>query len=172
MSTLSPNLRYWGRRSLQSLLAHSLLVLPISPTHLDPTVPDDFAPVSRRGCNRQGAVLGASISHFGKNLILYLRKPNYKQSRDSKCFCAIGLGSVRQGWQGVPPCQPSTYLNSHSIHVKDSNIWGQITAPLPAVDEVFFPALPCKPPAGSSIPLRSRPTTNPAPRRRRAGRSS
>ena len=156
----------------QSLAAKSSLFLPISPTHLDPTVPDGFAPVFGGAATGRGPFRGASISHFGKNLILYLRKPNYKQSRDSKCFCAIGLGSVRQGWQGVPPCQPSTYLNPHSIHAKDSNIWGQITAQLPGGDEVFFPARPCTPPGASSIPERSRPSATPVPRRRHAGRSS
>jgi hypothetical protein len=105
MSTLSPNLRYWVAGTPRSLLARSSLVLPISPTHLGPTVPDGFAPVSRLGCNRQGAVSGASISHFGKDLILYLREPNYKQGGDSKCFSDIGLGPVGQGWQRLPPGQ-------------------------------------------------------------------
>ncbi len=156
-----------------AILSHKLIIISANFTgRLGPTVLTVLLRFSE-GLFRQMTVLGGPVSrNFGENLILYLRKPNYKQSRDSKCFCAIGLGSVRQGWQGVPPCQPSNCLDSHDNQCGDSNIWGQITAPHPGGAEGFSPVRPYMPPGAISIPGQSRPEATPVPARRRAGRNS
>ena len=157
-----------------AILSRKLIIISANFTGrtLTPRFLTVFTPVFGGAVPSRGRFGGPVSRNFGENLILYLRKPNYKQSRDSKCFCVIGLGSVRQGWQGVPPCQPSNCLDSHDNQCGDSNIWGQITAPHPGGVEGFSPVRPYMPPGAISIPEQSRPEATPVPARRRAARSS
>ncbi len=63
--------------------------------------PDGFAPVFGGAVPSKGRFGGPVSRNFGENLILYLRKPNCKQSRGSKCFCVKGLSQVGQVWQSL-----------------------------------------------------------------------
>jgi hypothetical protein len=64
------------------------------------------------GCSVKGLLwVGPVNRKFGENLILSLRKPICKQAGDFKCFCAIGLGPVGQGWQMLRPGQQEIAKN-------------------------------------------------------------
>ena len=77
------------------------------------------------GCTRQGPFQGASISHFGKNLILPRYKGALQQVKTSKFHFRKGLGRVGQGWQGLRPGQSEIAQSHHNQGV------GQIPAPPP-----------------------------------------
>ena len=78
------------------------------------------------GCTRQGPFQGASISHFGKNLILPPLKVALQQVKTGKFHFRKGLGRVGQSWQGFGPASrklPNPIITRGSDRSRHARRW-------------------------------------------------